>query len=157
GLSVEEAVALAKRVLIEGGHTSSENPLHQNSLRPRMVAIDGRAAKNPSDFTSRVLISTIGNIGIREGGLKREIYQCQTGYEYIWMHGPDGNHAPTLSPAQTESPLTSEIAESPKETKNEIVPAAANQDVAQENEIKSHTAKPDYRDTAPGQMEFFLR
>jgi len=48
GISVQDAVALAKRVLIVGRHTSSANPLHQNALRPQMVRLDERAAKKHS-------------------------------------------------------------------------------------------------------------
>jgi hypothetical protein len=165
GLSIEEAVALAKRVLREGGHTSSAHPLHQNSLRPQMVFRDRRATKNQSDFTSRMLVSTIVEIGLREGWLHRQIYEGRSGYEYIWIeedrqHPTPVNPAPqpAAPPQQTPAPIVNSHADLPA-AKEHPGPSATDskQEASPTSDEKTHPQKPNYRDTAPGQMEFFLR
>ncbi len=165
GLSIEEAVALAKRVLREGGHTSSAHPLHQNSLRPQMVLRDGRAKKNQFDFTSRTLVSTIVEIGLREGWLRRDIYEGRSGYEYIWIE-EEKLHAspvgPTLQPAaprqQTPTPIADSHAALAAAEEHPVRSATdKKQEASPASDEKPHPRKLNYRETAPGQMEFFLR
>ena len=70
-LSLAEGIELAKRVLLQGKHTSVESALRQTDLRPRMTFVDGRAAKQVGHFESEALISNIVDAGMQQGWLKR--------------------------------------------------------------------------------------
>lgn len=87
GLSLSEAIALAKEVLRQGRHTSSATALHQKDLRPRMGQ---KAAKIQGDTQSASLITRIVQSGMSEGWLRRESRGSgQSGYEFIWLVDPN--------------------------------------------------------------------
>ena len=159
-LSLDEGIILAKRVLLEGGHTSREAALHQNALRPQMCVRDSRAYKNQLDQNSRLLISNIVSIGIRDGWLHREVFDGHTGYEYIWIDEGLARRVPIhlsgqLQPQKLLAPIP------PKVQATEAVSVSLDQpkEISKETESTNHVPAPKqgYRDTAPGQMEFFLR
>src|SRR2546425_6507437 len=70
-LTVEEAEQLAKQVLRSGGYLSSEIALPQKDLRPKMTALDPRAARRFGDLASEMLITTLVDAGLQQGWLKR--------------------------------------------------------------------------------------
>jgi hypothetical protein len=70
-LTLEEAEDLAKQVFRNGSHLSPDCGLPQKDLRPRMSALDPRAARRFGDPTSESLITTLVDIGLQQGWLKR--------------------------------------------------------------------------------------
>ncbi len=83
GLSLTDAVSLAKRVLRQGQHTRRDCALPQKSLRVFMTALDPRARKNSYDPLSARLISEIVRAGLEEGWLDQAIPRM--GDEMIWL------------------------------------------------------------------------
>jgi hypothetical protein len=69
-LTLEDAIAVAKRVLEKGGHLSKETALAQKDLRPRMMAQDRRAVKKPGDAASESMITAIVTNGVKDGWLE---------------------------------------------------------------------------------------
>ena len=103
-LSLAEGIELAKRVLLQGKHTSVESALRQTDLRPRMTFVDGRAAKQVGHFESEALISNIVDAGMQQGWLKRtRRTPGKTGTEvlYIVQAAPPaaGGAGPACQPA----------------------------------------------------------
>jgi hypothetical protein len=86
-LSMEEAIALVKRILRDGGYTSSEHALPQKELRPRMSGVDSRAARQPGHPASENLIADLVDGGLQEGWLKRfRGVPGRTGTELIYLN-----------------------------------------------------------------------
>jgi hypothetical protein len=90
-LTLEDAIAVAKRVLEKGGHLSKETALAQKDLRPRMMVQDRRAAKKPGDAASESMITAIVTNGVKDGWLEAfKRIPGKTGTEAVFMrHSSD--------------------------------------------------------------------
>lgn len=85
-LTVEAAEQLAKQVLRGGGYFSPEVALSQKDLRPRMTALDPRAARRFGDLGSETLITTLVDSGLQQGWLKRfRRLPGRTGTEMLYL------------------------------------------------------------------------
>lgn len=84
-LTLPEAIALAKRVLIKGGHFSEDTALHQPKLRTLMIELDERARRNNASLFSVELIKHIVNDGLQKGWLGQLKHHQVQGYEYVWL------------------------------------------------------------------------
>ncbi len=124
-LTLTEAIDLAKRVLLTGGHTSRELALPQKELRPRMAYVDGRATKIPGDPASEALISSLVDQGLQEGWLKRFRYVPEkTGTEAVYLVVPEAERLAPLTPAFVLPAPKEHISTAP-EAKSELsVPAS---------------------------------
>jgi hypothetical protein len=88
-LTFQEAAGLVQEVLRRGGHTSPATALPAAKLRPAMVALDTRAAKNPMDPESARLITSLIEAGRRQGWLGYTVVNGQSGWERVWLEtGP---------------------------------------------------------------------
>jgi hypothetical protein len=108
-LSLAEAEQLAKKVLRNGGYFSSEIALPQKDLRPRMAALDLRAARQFGDPASETLITTLVDSGLQEGWLRRfRRLPGRTGTEMLYLI-ENARSTATLPITSTESHLPVEI------------------------------------------------
>jgi len=83
-ISLDAAVALAKSVLVTGGHTSRETALPQKDLRIKMAFLDQRLKKSADPSTSG-LLSEVVDIGMQTGWLKRfRRIPLQSGTEFVY-------------------------------------------------------------------------
>jgi hypothetical protein len=102
-LTLEEAEQLAKQVLRSGGYFSPEIALSQKDLRPRMTALDPRAARRFGDLASETLITTLVDSGLQQGWLKRfRRLPGRTGTEMLYL--VDNAQAAVGSPTTLTAP-----------------------------------------------------
>ena len=99
-LTMEEAEKLAQAVLQAGHHFSKGSGLPQKDLRPRMAALDSRAARRFGDPASETLITNLVDQGLQQGWLKRfRRIPERTGTETLYLV----ENVPSPSPDTTNA------------------------------------------------------
>lgn len=160
-MPLEEAVELAKRLLLERGHTGPETALEQKALRSLMTSADPRSARIPGDPMSESLIFRLIDHALQAGWLKRRLMvPGRTGTEAIYVDTTKlGGAAQNSQPPQpsailapSESTPKGESAQVSQEAPKSSAPAETGS-VTANPEDPVQSAKPSKHLTRAADME----